>query len=143
MKVREVMTEGVEVIHPQAGLPEAAMAMRRLDVGSLPVVKDGRLEGILTDRDIAVRAVAEGRDLATTLVGDVMSRGVAFVQEDDELETASRLMAERQVRRVPVFGPGRELTGILALADLAVERRAQEAAGEALEGVSEPARPSR
>jgi CBS domain-containing protein len=141
MKVREVMTKGVEVIHPQAGLPEAAMTMRKLDVGSLPVVKDGRLEGIVTDRDIAVRAVAEGRNLATTLVGDVMSRGVAFVQEEDEVETASRLMAERQVRRVPVFGPDRKLTGILALADLAIERRAQEAAGEALEGVSAPAKP--
>ncbi len=130
MKVSEVMTREVEVIHPQAGLPEAAMTMRSLDVGSLPVVKDGRLEGILTDRDIAMRAVAEGRDLATTLVEDVMSRGVAFVHEDDDLETASRLMADLQVRRV-------------ALADLAVERRAQEAAGMALEGVSEPGRPSR
>ncbi len=143
MQVREVMTKGVEVIHPQSGLPEAAMTMRRMDVGALPVVKEGRLEGIVTDRDIAVRAVAEGRDLATTLVSDVMSRGVVTVQEDDDVETAAQLMADSQVRRVPVIGPNRKLSGILALADLAVEQKAQEAASTALEGVSEPAMPRR
>jgi CBS domain-containing protein len=143
MKVSDVMTRGVEVVHPQSGLPEAAMTMRRLDVGALPVVKEGRLEGMVTDRDIAVRAVAEGRDLATTLVGDVMSPGVVSVQEDDDVETAAQLMADRQVRRVPVIGRDRKLAGILSLADLAVERRAQKAAGTALEGVSEPGRPRR
>ena len=143
MKVSDVMTRGVEVVHPQSGLPEAAMTMRRLDVGALPVVKEGRLEGMVTDRDIAVRAVAEGRDLATTLVGDVMSPGVVSVQEDDDVETAAQLMADRQVRRMPVIGRDRKLAGILSLADLAVERRAQKAAGTALEGVSEPGRPRR
>jgi CBS domain-containing protein len=140
MKVSEVMTRGVEVIHPQAGLPEAAMTMRSLDVGSRPVVKDGRLEGILTDRDIAIRAVAEGRDLATTLVSDVRV-DAAFRSAIRSRETASRLMAD-------AGSPCRcsaliERSAALALVDLAVERRAQEAAGMALEGVSEPGRPSR
>lgn len=143
MKVRDVMTEGVEVIHPQSGLPAAAMAMRKLDVGSLPVVKDGRLEGILTDRDIVVRAVAENRDLTTALVDDVMSHDPVTVREDDDVQAAARLMADRQVRRLPVLDRDGKLTGILAMADLAVERETQGAAGQALEGVSEPAQPRR
>lgn len=143
MKVRDVMTEGVEVIHPQSGLPAAAMAMRKLDVGSLPVVKDGRLEGILTDRDIVVRAVAENRDLTTALVDDVMSRDPVTVREDDDVQAAARLMADRQVRRLPVLDRDGKLTGILAMADLAVESETQGAAGQALEGVSEPAQPRR
>lgn len=137
------MTEGVEVIHPQSGLPAAAMAMRKLDVGSLPVVKDGRLEGILTDRDIVVRAVAENRDLTTALVDDVMSHDPVTVREDDDVQAAARLMADRQVRRLPVLDRDGKLTGILAMADLAVERETQGAAGQALEGVSEPAQPRR
>ncbi len=143
MKVREVMTRGVEVVHPQSGLPAAAMAMRKLDVGSLPVVKEGRLEGILTDRDIAVRAVAENRDLTTALVDDVMSRDLATVQEDDDVQAAARLMANRQVRRLPVLDGDGKLTGILAMADLAVDRQTQQVAGQALEGISEPAQPRR
>ena len=143
MKVRDVMTPDVEVIHPQSGLPAAAMAMRKLDVGSLPVVKDGRLEGILTDRDIAVRAVAENRDLTTALVDDVMSRDPVTIQEDEDVQAAARLMADRQVRRLPVVDRDGRLTGILAMADLAVDRETQDEAGKALEGVSEPARPRR
>lgn len=143
MKVRDVMTEGVEVIHPQSGLPAAAIAMRKLDVGSLPVVKDGRLEGILTDRDIVVRAVAENRDLTTALVDDVMSRDPVTVREDDDVQAAARLMADRQVRRLPVLDRDGKLIGILAMADLAVESETQGAAGQALEGVSEPAQPRR
>jgi CBS domain-containing protein len=143
MKVRDVMTPDVEVIHPQSGLPAAAMAMRKLDVGSLPVVKDGHLEGILTDRDIAVRAVAENRDLTTALVDDVMSRDPVTIQEDEDVQAAARLMADRQVRRLPVVDHDGRLTGILAMADLAVDRETQDEAGKALEGVSEPARPRR
>lgn len=143
MKVREVMTRGVEVTHPQSGLPAAAMVMRKLDVGSLPVVKNGRLEGIVTDRDIAVRAVAENRDLTTALVDDVMSREVATVHEDDDVDAAARLMADRQIRRLPVLDRDGQLSGILAMADLAVERKTREDAGKALEGISEPARPRR
>lgn len=131
------------MIHPQSGLPAAAMAMRKLDVGSLPVVKDGRLEEILTDRDIAVRAVAENRDLTTALVDDVMSHDPVTVREDDDVQAAARLMADRQVRRLPVLDRDGKLTGILAMADLAVESETQGAAGQALEGVSEPAQPRR
>jgi CBS domain-containing protein len=143
MKVKEVMTRGVEVVHSHAGLPEAAALMRRLDVGSLPVVKDGRLTGILTDRDIAVRAVADNLDMSTTLVDDVMSKQVHSVKEEDDLDSAARLMADRQIRRVPVLGKNGQLSGILSMADLAVRSREPIAAQRALEGVSQPARPRR
>ncbi len=141
MKVKDVMTRNVEVVHPQSGLPQAAMTMRKLDVGALPVVKDGKIKGIVTDRDIAVRAVAESRDLATTLVDDVMSRNVHSIREDDDLEAAARLMAERQVRRLPVLSGEGRLTGILSMADLAVDGNDPKAAEKALEGISQPAKP--
>jgi CBS domain-containing protein len=143
VKVKDVMTRNVEVVHPQSGLPQAAMTMRRLDVGALPVVKDGKVKGILTDRDITVRAVAETRDLATTLVDDVMSQNVHAVREDDDVDTAARLMAERQVRRLPVLSGEDKLVGILSMADLAVDSGDPQATEKALEGVSRPAKPRR
>ncbi|HET7009322.1 MAG TPA: CBS domain-containing protein [Anaerolineales bacterium] len=143
MKVRDVMTRQVEVIHPQSGLQQAAMTMRKLDVGALPVVKDGRLRGIVTDRDITVRAVAESRDLSTTLVDDVMSRDVLSVREDDDVETAAQVMADRQVRRLPVLDRDGRLTGILSMADLAVDVGDTRVTEKAIEGVSQPAKPRR
>jgi len=141
MKVDEVMTRKVEVVHPQAGLAEAAMTMRTHDIGSLPVVEQDQLVGILTDRDIAMRAVGEGRDLSTSLVDDVMTRTVVHVYDDQEVEEAVELMATWQVRRLPVLNRQRQLVGILALADLAVNGHNPEDAGRALQGVSEPTRP--
>jgi CBS domain-containing protein len=143
MRVKEVVTTDVEVVHPQSGLTQAAMTMRKLDVGVLPVVKDGRLKGILTDRDITVRAVAESRDLSTTLVDDVMSRDVQSVQEDEDVKTAARVMAEHQVRRLPVVDRDGKLTGILSMADLAVDSGDAKATETAIEGVSQPAKPRR
>jgi CBS domain-containing protein len=143
MRVKEVVTTDVEVVHPQSGLTQAAMTMRKLDVGVLPVVKDGRLKGILTDRDITVRAVAESRDLSTTLVDDVMSRDVQSVQEDEDVKTAARVMAEHQVRRLPVVDRDGRLTGILSMADLAVDSGDAKATETAIEGVSQPAKPRR
>ena len=143
MKVKEVMTREVEVIHPQSGLQQAAMTMRKLDVGALPVVKEGKLKGIVTDRDIAVRAVAESRDLTTTLVDDVMSRDVLSVREDDDIQTAAQVMADRQVRRLPVLDRQGKLIGILSMADLAVDSGDSHATEKAIEGVSQPAKPRR
>jgi len=143
MKLREMMTRGVETTHPQDGLTEAAMKMRSLDVGSLPVVDGERLVGILTDRDITVRAVAEGRELATTLVDDVMTREVVFASEDQEVDEAARIMGQRQIRRLPVVDRDQRLVGIVSLADLAVDSPDRGTAGEALERISEPAKPVR
>jgi CBS domain-containing protein len=97
----------------------------------------------LTDRDIAVRAVADNLDMSTTLVDDVMSKQVHSVKEEDDLDKAARLMAGRQIRRVPVFGKYGQLSGILSMPDLAVRSREPIAAQRALEGVSQPARPRR
>ena len=143
MKLRDLMTRGVEVVDPHDGLPEAAMKMRSLDVGSVPVCDGDRLVGMLTDRDITVRAVAEGRDLSTTLVDDVMTREVVYATEDQEVDEAARLMADRQVRRLPVIDRHDRLVGIVSLGDLAVDSGEDQAAGEALEQISRPARPKR
>ena len=143
MKLRDLMTRGVEVVDPHDGLPEAAMKMRSLDVGSVPVCDGDRLVGMLTDRDITVRAVAEGRDLSTTLVDDVMTREVVYATEDQEVDEAARLMADRQVRRLPVIDRHDRLVGIVSLGDLAVDSGEDQAAGEALERISRPARPKR
>jgi CBS domain-containing protein len=143
MKVKEVMTKKPETVHPQSGLQAAAQLMRKVDIGSLPVVKDGRLQGILTDRDIAVRAVAENRDMATTLVDDVMSRDVVVVEEDQDVAEAARLMQANQIRRLPVVSHEGRLTGILSMADLAVDVGDREATGDTLQAVSEPAKPRR
>jgi CBS domain-containing protein len=95
-----------------------------------------RLVGTITDRDIAVRAVAEGKDPNTTTVGDVMSEGIHYCFEDQEVEEAARLMSEAQVRRLPVLNRDKRLVGIVALADLASETPASASAGSALTGVS-------
>ncbi len=143
MKVSELMTRKVEATHPQAGLAEAAMSMRTHDVGSLPVVDNDILVGIVTDRDIAIRAVAEGRDLSTSLVDDVMTKTVAHAYDDQEIEEAVELMASWQVRRLPVLNHQRRLVGILAMADLALDGRDPKDAQRALQAVSQPIRPRR
>lgn len=110
--------------------------MRENDVGSIPVVDGNQLVGILTDRDIVARAVADNADLRTTTVGDVASRDVFTVGPEDDLDEARRLMADQQVRRLPVVEDG-HLVGILAQADVAMLAREKEA-GEMLEDISRP-----
>src|SRR6185436_15745644 len=120
-RVREPMTQAVRTATPSQTLAEAASLMRQEDVGALPVVDEqdgGRLVGMVTDRDIVVRAVAEGRDPHTVHVGDVASRDVVTVEADDDLDEAMTLMAKHQVRRLPVVEDGR-LVGVVAQADLA------------------------
>jgi CBS domain-containing protein len=140
MLVREVMTRGVECTRPDATLQEAAAKMKSLDVGVLPVCgKDDRLAGMITDRDITVRAAAEGESPKVIKVADVMTPDVFYCFEDDDVVEASRLMQEKQVRRVVVLDRGKRLTGIVSLGDLATEPGSKGAAAEALEEVSGPA----
>jgi CBS domain-containing protein len=136
MQLKEVMTTNVQLTDPTAKLKEAAISMRDGDFGLLPVGANDRLVGTITDRDIAVRAVAEGKDPNTTTVGDVMSGGIHYCFEDQEVEEAARLMSEAQVRRLPVLNRDKRLVGIVALADLATEARLDDQAGAALTGVS-------
>ena len=136
MQVQEIMTRGVDVVDPNMTIRDAARRMREDNVGALPVGENDRLVGMVTDRDIVMRAVADERRPGTTAVRDVMSEGVCYCFEDDNLERAAQVMAEHQVRRLPVLNRDKRLVGFVALADLA--RSDSSAAQRALEGVSEP-----
>jgi CBS domain-containing protein len=120
MQLKEIMTPGVEVIAPEATLQEAAEKMRHLDIGPLPVCDGDRLVGLLTDRDITVRAVAEGRNPATTQVREVMTPEVIYGYEEQDSQDAARLMEQYQIRRLPVLNHAKRLVGIVSLGDLAV-----------------------
>jgi CBS domain-containing protein len=137
MKVRDVMTRGVESVRPETTVQEAAAKMKSLNVGPMPVLEGDRISGILTDRDIVVRGVAEGRDPRTTKVQDVMTRDVVTVTEDEDVKQAARLMKERQVRRVIVTGADKRVAGIVSLGDIAVEARDDKMSGDTLEKVSQ------
>jgi len=138
MQVKEVMTQGAECVAPDDTLQEAARKMKSLDVGPMPVCNNGRLAGMLTDRDIVVRCVAEGGDPRSTKVRDAMSEGITYCFEDDDVAEASRLMKEKQIRRLVVLDQNKQLRGIVSLGDLAVSSGAQGAAAEAIQEVSKP-----
>jgi len=139
MQVKEVMTRGVECVGPDATLQEAARKMKDLDVGPLPVCDNDRLAGMVTDRDITVRAVAEGKDPRSTRVRDVMSEGINYVYEDDDVSSAARQMKDKQVRRLVVLNRDKRMVGIVSLGDLAVQTGDEHMAGDTLERVSQPA----
>ena len=136
--VRDTMTADPRSIGASASVVEAARMMREEDVGSLPITDDEKLVGMITDRDITTRVVAEAADLKTTSVGDVYSRDLISVEPDKDLEEALQLMARHQVRRLPVVENGR-LVGIVAQADIALTLRENETrTGELVEAISEP-----
>jgi len=143
MQLKDVMTHGVEVVNPGTTLQEAAEKMRRLDVGPLPVCDGDRLVGMLTDRDITVRAVAEGCDPTTTPVREAMTPEIIHCFEDQDVQEAARLMAQYQIRRLPILNRNKRLVGMVSLGDLAVSTGDQRRVGEVLEQVSEPAEPRR
>jgi len=137
VKVEELMTRDPVTLRPESTCSEAAALMKRQDCGSLPVVKDGKLVGIVTDRDIVIRGVAGGKDPTHLAVSEIMTAGPVTVAPDTKAEDASKLMSEKQVRRLPVVESGR-LVGILAIGQLARHESAN-AAGETLKEVSQPA----
>ena len=132
------MTRNAQVIEPDANLQEAARQMKNLDVGGLPVCDGDKLRGFVTDRDITIRAVAEGQDPATCKVSDVMSKELHWCYADEDVEKAAKLMKDNQIRRLLVLDRNKRLCGIVSLGDLAVEGEDDEFAGEVLESVSEP-----
>jgi len=137
MKVSEVMTRGVECVKPEASLEEAAAKMKSLDVGALPICDNDRLAGMITDRDITVRATAEGESPKEIHVRDVMTPGIVWCFEDEDVQEASRKMKEHQIRRLPVLNRDKRLVGMVSLGDLAVETRDEQLAGDTLQAVSE------
>lgn len=133
MKVREVMSRDVECVSSGSSIREAAQKMASLEVGSLPVTDGNRLLGIVTDRDIVVRAVAEGKG-GDASVDDVMTSDVVWCEPDHSVEDVARKMSDHQIRRIYVLD-SEELCGVVALGDLATEARGDEA-GDALRAIS-------
>ena len=138
MKLSSIMTGGIETIRPQATLAEAAKKMASQDIGSLPVCAERRqVVGIITDRDITIRAVARGMDPNQTRVEEVMTKDVLCCSSDAEVEAACELMEKRQVRRLLVTGENDTPVGIVSLGDIALCLRESQS-GEVLKKVSEP-----
>jgi len=136
MDVREVMTPDVVVASPDDTLQHAAEMMVDIDAGVLPVGEKDRLVGMLTDRDITIRAVAAGKSPADCKVREIMSPEIKYIYEDESLEDAARNMSELQIRRLPVLSRDKRLVGIVSLGDLALKKKGP--AGDALKGVSRP-----
>jgi CBS domain-containing protein len=135
MRCREIMTSAVRTASSDTSLRDVAAMMREGDMGAVPVVDGGKLVGIVTDRDIVVRAVAEGKD-ATTPVAEAMTSEIFSVGPDDFVFEAIRLMGDKQVRRIPVVTESGELAGIISMADIALEIEDQREIAEALEEIS-------
>ena len=136
MKVREIMTRNVTLVAPTDDLRSAAQLMEKNDFGMVPVGENDRLVGMLTDRDITVRAVARGLAPDQTKVRDVMTTDVKYVYDDESVADVSRNMSQLQVRRLPVLNRDKRLVGIVSLGDLALKQ--PKPAGEALRSISEP-----
>jgi CBS domain-containing protein len=119
--VEEIMTTNPRTVNVDDTVLQAAQVMRDNDIGDVIVVEDGQVTGIVTDRDIAVRAAAEGRDLGSTTVGEIATTGVQAIEPDASVDDALRMMREHDIRRLPVVKNGRPV-GIVSLGDLAVER---------------------
>jgi len=142
MQVNRIMTQGVECARPGDSIAAAARKMKDLDVGALPVCGDNdRLVGMITDRDITVRATASSSEPGVTCVRDVMTPHINYVFEDQDVTEAARLMRENQIRRLAVLNRDKRLVGIVSLGDLAVDTHNEPLAGATLEAVSEPAAP--
>jgi CBS domain-containing protein len=136
MNVQEIMSRDVELIDPNCTICEAARLMRDDNVGALPVGENDRLVGMVTDRDIVMRAIAEDRPAGSTNVRDVMSKRIYYCFEDDNIDEAADIMAKHQVRRLAVLNRDKRLVGIVALADLG--RGGHDAAKKALKDISQP-----
>jgi CBS domain-containing protein len=136
MKVREAMTRDVYVANPQNSIREVARVMTDIDCGSVPVGENDRLVGMVTDRDIAIRAVGQDKG-PDTRVEEVMTRDLRYCYEDEDLEHVTHNMGEQQIRRLPVVDRDKRLVGIISLRDVAMSTDCNETS-EALTGISRP-----
>ena len=135
MKVKDVMHRGVTWVEPTISIREIARRMRDDDIGSVPIGENDRLVGIVTDRDIICRGVANGADCNALTARDVMSKPIIYCRADDNLELAIRIMEKNKIRRLPVIDKDKRLVGMLALGDIS-EIVGQDAAGEVMRSVS-------
>jgi CBS domain-containing protein len=139
MKLNQIMTTDVEVIAPTGTVFDAAKKMRDLDIGVLPVCDGKRLVGMITDRDVTIRAIAEAHDPNSMLVRDCMTPELVYCFEDQSEVDAERIMAEKQIRRLPVLTREKELAGIVSLGDIATKSDNVQETGRTLREISEPA----
>ena len=135
MKVKDAMHKGAEWVEPQTPVAEVAKKMRDLDIGAIPVGENDRLVGMVTDRDITCRAVANGQSPDALTARDVMTKGIFYCRDDEELEDAMRIMEQKQVRRLPVIDNNKRMVGMLSLGDIA-GAASHELAGEVMASVS-------
>ena len=140
MRVADIMTREIQSVTGDTDLVTVARHMRDLNVGVIPVVEDDHLLGVITDRDIVIRAVAAHADPLLEQVRDHMTAQPTTVGPDDDVATAAKLMAREQIRRLAVVEDGK-LVGILSIGDVAVDAGADQLTGDALEQISEPAQP--
>jgi CBS domain-containing protein len=139
MKIRDILTRNPEVIDPNATICEAARKMKHHDIGMLPVCDGERLVGSVTDRDLAIRAIAVGCDPFKTKVREVMTGAIYYCFEDSELDQAAQIMEREQVRRLPVLNKEKRLVGIVSIGDLAIRSHDERLVEEVMERVCEPA----
>ncbi len=138
MKAREIMSTYVQSISSSAMVSEAAERMRIFDIGALPILEDNKIVGMLTDRDIVIRVIAAGLDPKMTVIKDAYTPNIISCFEEDEIETAARIMEDNQVRRLVVLGDDSTVAGILSLGDLALKTNIEHLTWEILERVCEP-----
>ncbi|EHQ90253.1 CBS domain-containing protein [Desulfosporosinus youngiae] len=139
MKVRDVMTQQVDWVAPTASIAEIARLMKNKDVGSIPICEDKKVIGMITDRDIVLKVIADGLNWESKTAKDIMNSQVITVTADQDVHEAAHLMSEYQIRRLPVVEQGK-LVGIVALGDLAIEKIHINEAGDALSDISQGAR---
>lgn len=134
-KLKDVMSKDVQVISPGATIMEAAQQMKKGNFGMMPVGEDDRMIGAISDRDIAIRGVADGK-ASTTPVREIMTEGIFWASEDDSVEDAAQLMSKHQIRRLPIVNAEKRLVGIVALGNFAVKKEDFKAVGDALAAIS-------
>jgi CBS domain-containing protein len=142
-QISDIMTREVRCVAPNDSLQRAAKIMGELDVGSLPVWDGQNLIGMVTDRDITIRGVAQGKQVDSAAVSEVMSTDVQWCFEDDQIDEVMEKMQDAQIRRVPVMDRQNRLIGMVSLGDLATKTRADEEVQDTLESVSQPSEPNR
>lgn len=139
--IRDIMTRDVKSVNPQSTIRDAAQLMNSEDFGSLPVCEGRKVVGVITDRDITIRAVAQGRDPGSTRVSEIMTKDIVSVRDSSDLMEAEGLMRDRQLRRLPVLRDQGELVGYLAMAKVA-RTESVEQAGEVIKGISQRSKPA-
>ncbi len=139
--LKEIMTPNVDVISRDASAEDAAMKMKTLNVGAIPVCDDETLCGMVTDRDLVLRVIAEGLNPKKIRVSQATSSDISFCYEDDDIEKASRVMSQKQIRRLPILSRAKKLVGIVSLGDLAVRGKDARSSADVLEHVSSPSQP--